>query len=323
MIGANGFGRGFSRRLQAQAGHATFLGLYDDEPGLGGAEAGDVPVEGGFEDLLARARQERVDAVVLAMPLADMGRIMRTRAALASMTADIYLATEATELICRGGHIDRLGTSPVVKIASRPLGEWQLVQKAAFDWVLGSVMLVALFPVLLLVSAAVRLDSPGPALFRQRRRGYNNTTFEVLKFRTMFTHLSDANADRQTTQGDPRITRLGHFLRRTSLDELPQLINVLRGEMSLVGPRPHAVNTKAGDQLFADAVADYTLRYRIKPGITGWAQVNGWRGETRTREQIEGRVAHDLHYIDNWSLLLDFRILVLTVLREINSKVAF
>ena len=147
--------------------------------------------------------------------------------------------------------------------------------------------------------------------------------FSMLKFRTMYHHMADLNADQQTTRDDHRITRVGHILRQLSLDELPQLINVLRGEMSLIGPRPHAPNTKADGQLFHDVVADYELRHRVKPGMTGWAQVNGWRGETRTREQIEQRVAHDLHYIENWSMLLDIKIIILTVLREVNSKTAF
>lgn len=323
VIGTGAFSLDISRRMLAQTDSTTFLGLYNDgwEPAT--VTDAELPVLGGIDALIARARREHIDTVVLTMPMADMERIMRARAALASMTVDIFLATEATNLICRNGRIDRLGCTPMVKIASRPLGEWQVVQKAAFDWVLGSVLLVLFLPILMLVGVAVRLDSPGPALFRQKRRGYNYTTFEVLKFRTMYTHQADANADQQTTQDDPRVTRLGRLLRRTSLDELPQLINVMRGEMSLVGPRPHAINTKADGRLFADVVADYNLRYRIKPGITGWAQVNGWRGETRTCTQIEGRVAHDLYYIDNWSLAFDFRILVLTALRELNSKVAF
>jgi lipopolysaccharide/colanic/teichoic acid biosynthesis glycosyltransferase len=160
-------------------------------------------------------------------------------------------------------------------------------------------------------------------LFRQPRLGFNNRMFLCYKFRTMHHGMADLLADRQTTRDDPRITRIGRYLRKLSVDELPQLFNVLNGTMSLVGPRPHAPNTKAADRLFAEVVQQYALRHRVKPGITGWAQVNGWRGETRTVDQIEQRVKFDLFYIENWSVLLDLRILVMTVLREVASRQAF
>ena len=166
-------------------------------------------------------------------------------------------------------------------------------------------------------------DSPGPVLFRQPRLGFNNRLFTCYKFRTMHHGMTDLLGDRQATRGDPRVTRLGKWLRALSLDELPQLLNVLKGNMSLVGPRPHPPNTKADDKLFSDVVAKYAFRHRVKPGITGWAQVNGWRGETRTVEQIENRVACDLAYIENWSIWFDLRIMVLTVTREILSRHAF
>ena len=186
-----------------------------------------------------------------------------------------------------------------------------------------AVLLAFIAPTLLLIAAAIRLDSPGPALFRQPRVGYRNKIFTILKFRTMHEHMSDVGADMQAVRDDPRVTRIGRVLRKFSLDELPQLINVIVGEMSLVGPRPHAPNTKAGDTLFHDAVEDYALRHRVKPGITGWAQVNGWRGRTETREQLRQRLAHDLYYIENWSFWLDVKIIALTPIRELVSRVAF
>jgi len=206
---------------------------------------------------------------------------------------------------------------------SRPLRKRQVLQKRLLDLALAVVLIVVTLPCQLLIALSIRLDSRGPVLFRQPRFGVDNRIFNVIKFRTMYHHSADLNADCQTTRNDPRITRVGHILRRKSLDELPQLINVLREDMSLVGPRPHALNTKAGGRLFQDAIANYALRHRMKPGITGWAQVNGWRGETQTLEQLEHRVAHDLYYIDNWSLMFDLKILGLTVLREVNSGVAF
>ena len=193
-----------------------------------------------------------------------------------------------------------------------------------FDILIGSVLLLALSPFLGLIALIIRLDSRGPALFRQPRLGFNNKLFICYKFRTMDHGMADSMAiPRQTTRNDFRVTRLGRWLRMLSLDELPQLLNVLKGNMSLVGPRPHAPNTKAADQLFTDVVARYAVRHRVKPGITGWAQVNGWRGETKRVEQIENRVAHDLAYIENWSLWFDLRILMLTVTRGILSRNAF
>ena len=324
VVGNTAYSRTFIERVRSSGGPAvTFVGLYEDDgPGLVGMGVG-VPVLGGIDDLVLRSRRERIDAIVLALPLADRERIARSQTALRSVTTDVYVAAEVLELACKSGQVDRLGPNAVVKIASRPLNEWQTVQKTAFDLILSAILLVAILPIMAIVALLIRMDSPGPVLFRQPRLGFNNTMFSVYKFRTMYHHMTDMHADRQTTRDDKRITRIGRLLRKTSLDEIPQLFNVLRGDMSLVGPRPHATNTKAGEHLFHDVVADYALRHRVKPGITGWAQVNGWRGETRTRYEIEQRVAHDLHYIDSWSLLLDIKIVVLTIVRELNSKVAF
>ena len=323
IVGVGEYSMSFiSAMMLDPAKASTFVGLYND-----GRDAvtpiSDIPVLGNIVDLVARSRRDRIDAIVLALPLSDESRIKQARAALRSVTADIYMAGELLEYACKSSQLDRVGPNAVIKIASRPLTEWELLQKSVFDWVVAAVLLTAALPFLGLIALAIRLDSPGPVLFRQPRLGFNNNMFNVFKFRTMYHHMTDLKADRQTTKNDARVTRIGRLLRKTSLDEVPQLLNVLRGEMSLVGPRPHAPNTKAGNQLFHDAVADYALRHRVKPGITGWAQVNGWRGETRTVEQIEQRVAHDLFYIDNWSFLLDIKIMVLTAMRELHSKTAY
>jgi exopolysaccharide biosynthesis polyprenyl glycosylphosphotransferase len=166
-----------------------------------------------------------------------------------------------------------------------------------------------LAPVFIGVAVAIKLDSPGPVLFRQRRYGFNQEPFRILKFRSMRALEDDARL-RQAQRGDPRITRVGRWLRRSNIDELPQLLNVLKGDMSLVGPRPHAL---AHDQAFERDIARYARRHNVRPGITGWAQVNGWRGETDTPEKVRGRIEHDLYYIDHWSLLLDLTILLRTV----------
>jgi exopolysaccharide biosynthesis polyprenyl glycosylphosphotransferase len=184
-------------------------------------------------------------------------------------------------------------------------------------------MLVALAPVMLGVALAVRLTSPGPVLFRQKRYGFNNELIEVYKFRSMYVNQSDAGAAKLVTRDDPRVTPVGRFIRRTSLDELPQLFNVIKGELSLVGPRPHALQAKAANTLYDQVVDGYFARHKVKPGITGWAQVNGWRGETDTSDKIQKRVEHDLHYIENWSILLDIKIMLATPVSLFRTKNAY
>ena len=181
------------------------------------------------------------------------------------------------------------------------------------DLGLGSILLVLLLPLLLGIAIAIKLNSPGSVIFSQPRRGQHGRLFSIYKFRSLYMAEADENADNVVSKDDPRVTRIGRFIRKYSLDELPQFINVLKGDMSLVGPRPHAVNTKADGKLFADVVPNYSLRYRVKPGLTGWAQVNGWRGETDTAEKLRRRVEYDFHYISNWSGRLDLIILLRTV----------
>jgi len=327
VVGVTPLAQAFIDRARNQAHGVSVIGLYEDrdwEDGIWPRQAvSGLTSLGCLTELVTHSRRERIDAIVLALPLSDVERIVRASAILRSVPSDIYVTTGIDAPTARAGRGDSIGGYSAVRIATRPLDDWQLLQKAVLDRCLAAVLLIAALPLLGLIALAIVLDSPGPVLFRQPRHGFNGTMFSVFKFRTMFHDMADLKADRQTRRGDPRITRVGRLLRRFSLDEVPQLFNVLRGEMSLVGPRPHAPNTKAGDMLFHEAVADYALRHRVKPGITGWAQVNGWRGETRTQYQIEQRVAYDLHYIDNWSLLFDFRILVLTLVREINSRIAF
>jgi lipopolysaccharide/colanic/teichoic acid biosynthesis glycosyltransferase len=175
-----------------------------------------------------------------------------------------------------------------------------------------------------IVAIAVRLDSRGPVLFKQKRYGFNNELIEVFKFRSMYVEATDATAAKLVTKGDPRVTRVGRFIRKTSLDELPQLLNVvLKGNLSLVGPRPHAVHAKAVDRLYDEAVDGYFARHRVKPGITGWAQINGWRGETDNDEKIQRRVEHDLYYIENWSVLFDLYILAMTPFSLLKTENAY
>ncbi len=195
--------------------------------------------------------------------------------------------------------------------------------KQALDYLLGGMAIGVASPFLLAIALAIKLESPGPVFFRQPRRGMHDRLFMVFKFRSMHQHLSDIEANRQTSRDDPRVTRIGKWLRRLSLDELPQLFNVLRGEMSLVGPRPHAPNTRVEGELLPAACSNYLQRYHVKPGITGWAQVNGARGELVKREDLRKRIDYDLEYIRQWSVGFDLKIMVLTAMREIISKHAF
>jgi len=199
-----------------------------------------------------------------------------------------------------------------VRTVRRPLGGWRMVVKDVEDRVLGGLLLILFLPLLLLIAAGVKLSSPGPAIFKQKRHGYRGREILVYKFRTMRVDMTDHSGGNQTRRDDPRVTRLGHFLRASSLDELPQLMNVVRGDMSLVGPRPHPVGMRTNGLLCHDIVDNYDSRHRVRPGITGWAQINGYRGATTKREQVEGRVRLDNDYIENWSLILDFRIMLLT-----------
>jgi polysaccharide biosynthesis protein PslA len=323
VIGAGEFSREFIGRLRAEPHAYSVVGLYDDRRSrIPGVQDG-VRVRGTVRDLLERSREEQIDLIVIALPLSAVSRISKILDQIGSAVADLCLTTDFVGFRYRSSQISSVGSNPVVLIKERPLKEWRAAKKSAFDIVIGSLMLVILSPLLALISLAVRLDSPGPILFRQPRLGFNNRLFTCYKFRTMQHGMTDLLGDQQATRGDPRITRLGKWLRALSFDELPQLFNVLEGNMSVVGPRPHPPNTKAGDRLFGDVVAKYAFRHRVKPGITGWAQVNGWRGETKSVEQIENRVACDLAYIENWSVWFDLRIMMLTVTREIFSRHAF
>ena len=265
-------------------------------------------------ELEDRVRAGKVDQVVMALPARSGDLVERTLRNLRHLGVDVAWVSALPD-----GRVPVLGTEqigdvPMVRLLERPLDGWRWLLKGVEDRLLAALLLFLLAPIMLLIALAIRLDTPGPIFYRQRRHGFSQQPIAMLKFRTMHSALCDpidASLVRQAVRGDPRVTRVGRFLRRTSLDELPQLLNVLRGEMSLVGPRPHAV---AHDRLYAEEIDGYLGRHRVKPGITGWAQVNGCRGETRTTAEMRRRIELDLEYIDNWSLWFDVRILVRTVL---------
>jgi len=324
IIGLNEITRQLLTRLAADPASAVeIVGIYGDWPHGELAALPGMAVAGGIDDLIAESRRRRLDVIAVALPLHEVARIKDIVAQLGSVVADIYLVSDLPCALPIAADSEPFGGVVTLSISQQPIKDWLAVQKTAFDYVFALLLLLLLAPLLLCTAAAIRLESRGPVLFRQPRLGFNNQTFVMFKFRTMYHEMRDLLADRQTDRNDVRVTPLGRWLRRLSIDELPQLFNVLRGDMSLVGPRPHAPNTKAAGQLFGNVVAIYANRHKVKPGITGWAQVNGWRGETTTIEQIENRVAHDLYYIENWSLRLDIKIILLTLLRELVSKHAY
>ncbi len=290
------------------------IGVYDDAADDQQGAIGDVPYRGSVDALLADARNMRVDQVVVALPWSDETEIISILKKLWTLPVDIRLAPDMVGFRLAHCSFGTIGNVPVINVFDRPLADEKMLLKRAEDYAVATAMLAVLSPVMLLVALTVKLTSRGPVLFRQTRYGFNNRMIKIYKFRTMYTeHEEEPGVLNQATRQDPRVTPIGRFLRRTSLDELPQLFNVLSGTMSLVGPRPHADGTRAADVLFEDAVAEYAARHRVKPGLTGWAQVNGWRGETDTLEKIQRRVEHDLFYIENWSLRLDMKILLLTL----------
>ncbi|WP_149538706.1 exopolysaccharide biosynthesis polyprenyl glycosylphosphotransferase [Siccirubricoccus phaeus] len=282
-----------------------------DAPGIPG-----LPRLGDLDALCQLIRRGAVEQVILALPWTEEARVTSVMQVLADYPVDVRLAPDLLHYRCGRGP-ERLRLH---RLADRPISGGAAVVKAAEDYLLAiGALLIAAVP-MALIALAVRLDSPGPILFRQRRTGFNNNEFHVLKFRTMYVEQTDHLAERQVTRGDKRVTRVGAILRRTSLDELPQIFNVLRGEMSFIGPRPHAPGTRAGGRPFEQVVARYAARHRVKPGLTGLAQVRGWRGPTETEEKLIRRVESDLEYIETWSPWLDFTILVRTLLTVAGMK---
>lgn len=299
-------------------------GIFDDRndersPGM----VAGFPKIGTVSELVEFGRLARIDLLIVSLPITAEGRLLHFLKQLWVLPVDIRLSAHSYKLRFRPRAYSYVGTVPFLDVFDKPIADWDSVVKRTFDLVCASLMLVLFSPLMLATAIAVRLDSKGPVLFRQKRYGFNNEVINVLKFRSMYHEMADPDARRVVTRNDSRVTRVGRFIRKSSIDELPQLFNVLRGELSLVGPRPHAVNAHTDEQLWNDVVDGYFARHRVKPGVTGWAQVNGWRGEVDTEEKIRGRVACDLHYIENWSVLFDLYILLLTPIRLLSSENAY
>jgi Undecaprenyl-phosphate glucose phosphotransferase len=296
------------------------VGLYTDEPAPQ-TQQDDIKIVGPVAQILADSQRERIDSVVISQVSAP--NLDKVYHQVLPVIADIQLIGHTFPTNVAKERLTELGGNLVLTVVPKPMSDWQRVIKAAFDRTVAAALIICFSPILLGTALAIKLDSRGDVLFRQPRDGYNNKMFVICKFRSMYAHAADLHSDQQTVKGDKRITRIGKIIRKLSIDELPQLLNVLYGDMSLVGPRPHAPGTKAGGKLFKDVVPNYLQRHKVLPGITGLAQINGYRGDTPTEESIRRRVEYDLQYIQEWSLWLDIKILVLTVFREILSKKAF
>jgi Undecaprenyl-phosphate glucose phosphotransferase len=326
VVGADANGESLIRSLAAQRdSDVHVVGAFDDRGDeRSAASCGGVPKLGSVNDLVAFARSTRVDLVIFSLPISAESRLLQMLKKLWVLPVDIRLSAHNNKLHFRPRSYSYIGAVPVLDIFDKPIADWDVVMKWLFDKIVGSLALICAAPVMLMVAIAVKLDSKGPVFFKQKRYGFNNESIDIYKFRSMYADQADLTASKLVTKGDPRVTRVGRFIRKTSFDELPQLFNVVfTGSLSLVGPRPHAVHAKAENRLYDEAVDGYFARHRVKPGITGWAQIHGWRGETDSQEKIQRRVEHDLYYIENWSILLDLYIVAQTPFALIRSENAY
>ena len=326
VVGGGEAGESLIEAIKAQKdADVHVVGVFDDR----GDERSPMTLAGRkklgtVDDLVEFARRTRVDLVLFSLPISAETRILHMLKKLWVLPVDIRLAAHLNKLRFRPRSYSYIGNVPVLDVLDKPITDWDVVMKWLFDRVVGSLLLLAAAPVMALTAIAIKLDSRGPIFFRQKRYGFNNEMIEVFKFRSMYVDQCDPTAARLAIRDDPRVTRVGRFIRKTSLDELPQLINVaIKGNLSLVGPRPHAVHAKAENRLYDEAVDGYFARHRVKPGITGWAQINGWRGETDTHEKIQRRVEHDLYYIENWSVMFDVYILARTPSALVKTQNAY
>ena len=322
VVGTGAVASSIVQRLETTGDFGVRLvGVYDDRgPERTAAESPEpLPVAGNLDGLIEQARAGRIDYVFIALPTRAEQRIVALVNRLADTTATVYVIPDLFISDLMRAQWTTLGGLPAVSVFDSPFDGVNGWLKRAEDLLLGTFFLALAAVPMLAIAVWVALTTPGSVLFRQRRYGLNGRVVEVLKFRTM-TASDDGAKVVQAQEDDPRVTRFGRFLRASSLDELPQLFNVIGGSMSLVGPRPHAV---AHNEAYRRLIHGYMLRHKVKPGMTGWAQVNGWRGETDTLDKMQKRVAHDLEYVQNWSLWLDLRILAMTLVVVASRRNAY
>ena len=325
IVGGGKYAEGLIRSLEQQGDNdIRICGIFDDrDDQRSPTVVAGYPKLGTISELIEFARLARIDMLIVALPLTAEARVLTMLKKLWVLPVDIRLSAHSNKLQFRPRAYSHVGSVPLLDIFDKPIREWDSVAKRAFDIFFSLLGIVALSPFMLITAIAIKLDSKGPVLFKQKRHGFNNEIIEVLKFRSMYADQSDPAAKKVVTKGDSRVTRVGRFIRKTSIDEFPQFFNALRGDLSLVGPRPHAVYAQTKDRMFNDVVEGYFARHRVKPGVTGWAQINGWRGEIDSDDKIKMRTEYDLYYIENWSLWFDLKILLLTPLRLLNTENAY
>ncbi|HMF66631.1 MAG TPA: undecaprenyl-phosphate glucose phosphotransferase [Phyllobacterium sp.] len=281
------------------------------------------PKLGNISELIEFARIAQIDMLIVSLPITAEERVLSLLKKLWVLPVDIRLSAHNNHLQFRPRAYSYIGSVAMIDLFDKPINDWDSVAKRAFDIFFSVFGLIVFSPIILATAIAIKLESKGPVIFKQLRHGFNNESIEVWKFRSMFTEMCDPTARNAVVKNDPRVTRVGRFIRKTSIDELPQFFNSLMGTLSLVGPRPHAIAAHTRNLLYNEVVDGYFARHRVKPGVTGWAQINGWRGEVDTDDKIKMRTEFDLYYIENWSLWFDLKILFLTPVRLLNTDNAY
>ena len=325
IVGGGGGAETLIRSIEKQPHNdIRICGIFDDRDNRRSPPiVAGYPKLGTIDELISFARIARIDMLIVSLPITAEKRVLSMLKKLWVLPVDVRLSAHSHELKFRPRSYSFIGAVPMLDVFDKPINDWDSVAKRVFDIVFSLAGIIAFSPVMIATAIAIKLDSKGPVLFKQKRHGFNNEEIDVYKFRSMYTDKCDPTAVKAVTKDDPRVTRVGRFIRKTSIDELPQFFNALLGSLSLVGPRPHAVAAKTHSVLYTEVVDGYFARHRVKPGVTGWAQINGWRGEVDSDEKIRKRTEFDLYYIENWSLLFDLKILFLTPIRLLSSENAY
>ena len=325
IVGGGKAAEALIRSLEREpANDIRICGIFDDRdnkrspPVVAG-----YPKLGTVEELVEFARVARIDMLIVSLPLTAQARVLSMLKKLWVLPVDIRMSAHSSELRFRPRAYSYIGSVPLLDILDKPINDWDSVAKRGFDIVFSLLGIILFSPIMIATAIAIKLDSKGPVLFMQKRHGFNNEEINVYKFRSMYVEQCDPTAKQAVTRDDPRVTRVGRFIRKASIDELPQFFNALNGSLSLVGPRPHAVAGQTRNRLYHEVVDGYFARHKVKPGVTGWAQINGWRGEIDSDEKIRMRTEYDLHYIENWSLWFDLKILFLTPISLLKSENAY
>lgn len=321
IIGAGDLGKEVLQRISLSSWTGfKVTAIFDDNEKLAGGNIFGVAVRADINNITRYISENNIDEVWFALPLNAEARMKSLVDQLSSTSVNVRLIPDIFGLSILNHGFTEIAGMPVVDLCTSPMVGFNRFVKSIEDKILAFIILVLISPLLLLIAIAIKLTSKGPVFFKQKRHGWDGKIITVYKFRSMKEHQEFNGSVTQAIKKDPRITKLGAFLRRTSLDELPQFYNVLQGRMSIVGPRPHAV---AHNEHYKEVVDQYMLRHKVKPGITGWAQINGWRGETDTLDKMQKRVEFDLHYIENWSLWFDLKIIFLTIFKGFVDKSAY